>query len=237
MTGLERIVAFARYLADYRRFKKLSGLAGRFPVQWRNRKVCLKDRGSASFDRHYVYHTAWAARVLSRIRPVRHVDFSSSLYFASIVSAFIPVEFYDFNTPSLELANLKIDKADLFNLPFDSAALPSISCMHVIEHIGLGRYGDTLDPAGDEKAVQEIVRVLAPGGTFLLVVPVGASRIAFNGHRIYAAEQVIALCKGLYLVETALVPDPPGPLVSNPELHVMNAQRYGCGCFWFQKAV
>jgi hypothetical protein len=57
--------------------------------------------------------------------------------------------------------------------------------MHVIEHIGLGRYGEALDPDGDLKAIRELVRVLAAGGNLLVVVPVGRPRIQFNAHRIY----------------------------------------------------
>jgi len=45
--------------------------------------------------------------------------------------------------------------------------------MNVVEHVGLGRYGEPLDPEGDIKAMRELRRVLAPGGSLLFVVPVG----------------------------------------------------------------
>ena len=67
------------------------------PVRWDDRQPCLDDRTiTCGFDRHYVYHTAWAARVPAATRPARHVDISSSLYFCSIVSAFLPVEYYEY---------------------------------------------------------------------------------------------------------------------------------------------
>ncbi len=49
------------------------------------------------------------------------------------------------------------------------------SCMHTIEHIGLGRYGDPLDAVGDQTALSELQRVVAPGGSLLIVVPVATA--------------------------------------------------------------
>jgi hypothetical protein len=41
--------------------------------------------------------------------------------------------------------------------------------MHVVEHIGLGRYGEPMDEQGDLKAIEELKRVLAPGGICFLL--------------------------------------------------------------------
>ena len=79
--------------------------------------------------------------------------------------------------------------------------------MHVAEHIGLGRYGDPLDPDGDLKAMGELKRVLAPGGLLLFVVPVGQPRVCFNAHRIYSYGQIVEAFAKLYLEEFALIPD------------------------------
>lgn len=109
--------------------------------------------------------------------------------------------------------------------------------MHVIEHIGLGRYGDPLDPIGDRRAVGELVRVLASGGNLLVAVPVGIGRVMFNAHRIYWYEEFTRYFEGLQLVEFALVPDGNAKegLIYAPSPELANRQRYGCGCFWFRK--
>jgi hypothetical protein len=121
-------------------------------------------------------------------------------------------------------------------LPMRSGSLPSISCMHVVEHIGLGRYGDPLDPAGDLKAIAELKRVLAPGGDLLFVTPVGRPRIVFNAHRIYAYQQIIEAFAGLSLRQFALVPDDMRQdLLVDASPAVADQQQYGCGCFWFQR--
>jgi SAM-dependent methyltransferase len=206
-------------------------------VRWSDRHACLgQDTATSGFDRHYVYHLAWAARVLARYRPARHVDIGSYLYFGALLSAFCAVDFYELRPPELELDGLTVGRADLTSLPFADGAIQSLSCMHVVEHVGLGRYGDALDPDGDLAAVAELRRVLAPGGSLLFVVPMGKPRVQFNAHRIYSYEQVLAAFSGLELAEFALIPDDAaqGGLIVSPNPALADAQRYGCGCFWFK---
>jgi SAM-dependent methyltransferase len=169
--------------------------------------------------------------------PKLHIDISSSLYFCSLLSAFIPVKFYDYRPPKIVLQNLTSDFVDLLSLPFGDGTIKSLSCMHVVEHVGLGRYGDPLDPEGDLKAVAELTRVLSPGGSLLFVVPVGRPKIAFNAHRIYSYDQVVSYFSELTLQEFALIPDNPDDvgLVRQATRDFADMQNYGCGCFWFKK--
>jgi len=228
------------FASEFLRFKKLTG-AGlqRFTVNWKDRYPCLTDKTSeTSFDRHYIYHPAWAARILAQTKPSCHVDISSSLHFCSIVSAFIPVRFYDYRPAVLGLGNLEAEHADLLSLPFPDCSIKSLSCMHVIEHVGLGRYGDPLDPDGDLKAIAELKRVLALGGDLLFVVPVGKpARVMYNAHRIYQYEQILDYFNKMELKEFALIPDAAseGGLVRNAQKQQADQQKYGCGCFWFRK--
>ena len=95
------------YLYDYKKFKshaKKSNL--NLNIKWKNRYPCLNDNTQETyFDRHDIYHTAWAARILSKYKPKKHTDIGSSLYFPSIASAFIPIDFYDYRPAKLELSN------------------------------------------------------------------------------------------------------------------------------------
>lgn len=55
-----------------------------------------------------------------------------------------------------------------------------------IEHDGLGRYGDPIDPTGDFSAMREFRFLLKPGGMLYLGIPIGATgTIHGNSHRIY----------------------------------------------------
>lgn len=223
---------------DFLKFKKMDGNS-RFSLSLLDAQPCLKDNTSTtSVERHYFYHPAWAARILANLKPDYHVDISSATSFSQIVSAFIPVRFYDYRPLEVTIDNLTCGKADLVNLPFKDGEIKSLSCMHTIEHVGLGRYGDKMDPDGDLKAMKELKRVLAPGGSLLFVVPLGGkARIQFNAHRIYTYDQIMDYFSDLTLKEFALIPDlhTEGDLVRNATRELANSQRHGCGCFWFVK--
>ncbi|HUO10669.1 MAG TPA: DUF268 domain-containing protein [Phycisphaerae bacterium] len=231
-------ISAEQFEAEFREFARLSAGDSRFDVQWEDRKPFLNDRTSSTgFDRHYIYHTSWAARVLAEIRPARHVDISSSLYFAGIVSAFVPVDFYDYRPADLRLSSLSMASADLQRLPFETQSQASLSCMHVVEHVGLGRYGDPIDPEGDLKAMAELQRVIAPEGSLLFVVPMGRPRVVFNGHRIYAYRQIMAAFSELKLRQFALIPEHgrDGGLLIDATEAMADREEYGCGCFWFER--
>lgn len=187
------------------------------------------------FGRHYFYHPAWAARVLADIRPEKHIDISSTINFVSHISAFIPTEYYEYNIPEIKLDNLKINHCDLLSLPFADNSVVSLSCMHVIEHIGLGRYGDAFDLDADLKAVNELKRVLAKNGHLLFVVPISSNpRIEFNAHRIYSYKMVLEMFRDLNQAEFCLIPDS-GEIIRYAKEEDCENQRYACGCFHFIK--
>ncbi len=229
----------ARFNQQWRSFTAMAaGKEQRFVLDERDQQPCIGDDTSTTgFDRHYVYHPAWALRILLDLRPEKHVDISSTLHFCSMLSAFMPVDFYDYRPAQLELSGLRSLPGDLLALPFADNSIPSLSCMHTVEHIGLGRYGDPLDPDGDLKAIAELKRVVAPGGSLLFVTPTGKPRIVFNAHRIYAYEQIMDAFEGFELREFALVPDreEDGGLVRNAPPDMADRQSYGCGCYWFVK--
>ena len=200
--------------------------------------ACLDDNtGITRIEPHYTYHPAWAARVLVQTMPAKHVDISSTTNFSNIASAFVPFEFYDYRPANIHLSNYKSGRADLTNLHFESNSIESLSCMHTVEHIGLGRYGDPIDINGDKKAMKELQRVLKINGNLLFVVPVGIPKIEFNAHRIYAYDAVIENFNELTLKEFSLIPDDFDDIgyITNPPLELINNQKWGCGCFWFTK--
>lgn len=211
----------------------------RFIIPLAQLRPHITDRTSNTpFDRHYIYHTGWAARVLMNSKPKIHYDFSSSLYFISIVSAFQKIKFFDFRPAKLELSNLDSESADLCALDFPDNSIESLSCMHVIEHIGLGRYGDPLDVRGDLKAMAELIRVTKIGGSILFVVPIGGkSKIIFNAHRIYTFEQIREYFKNFDLIDFYFITDQDfiPHAVHFPTNALLSNQDYGCGCFHFIK--
>jgi SAM-dependent methyltransferase len=247
MKNFKKIVRKCIYVAlspfilkDYFAFRKSlikNNLISTLRPRWRDFKPCILDKTvKTGFDAHYVYHTSWAARKVREINPAQHVDISSSLYFSGIVSAFIPVDFYDYRPADLKLSGLKSAHADLNALPFANNSIVSLSCMHTVEHIGLGRYGDTIDAQGDSKAITELKRVVSKKGSLLFVVPVGQPKIEFNAHRIYSYEQVMKYFGdgNFILKEFSLITDN-GDFLEHADPALVTQQKYACGCFWFIK--
>jgi len=226
------------FKSDFERFAQECAKAGRRIPEWDERFPCLGDKTQyVSYEPHYVYHCAWACRVLRATRPSLHIDISSSIYFVSMASAFLDIKHFDYRPPKIRLSGLDIGQADLLHLPFLDNSISSISCLHVLEHIGLGRYGDKIDANGDSAAARELDRVLAKDGQLLVAVPVGRPRVNFNAHRVYAFQEVRDLFSDLELRECVLIPDQPEDgWIPEPVPSVAESQEWGCGCFAFVKA-
>jgi hypothetical protein len=136
---------------------------------------------------------------------------------------------------NIKLNNFQSIFTDICNLPFKSESVASISCMHVLEHIGLGRYGDPLSFDADKIAAKEIERVISKNGHFIFVTPMSSKfRIEFNAHRVYSYENIITLFPTLNLIEFSLINDD-GDFIENCDPSLLLNQHYACGCFHFVK--
>lgn len=236
------IYKFKKWLQNKNQLKKFkidfntfinNGTGRNFVIDWKDCLPKLHDNSKyTSFDSHYIYHPAWAARVIKEIAPRRHVDFSSSLHFCTLISAFVPTVFYDYRPAFLNLSSLECKSGNLTNLALSDNSIECLSCLHTIEHIGLGRYGDELDPNGDLKAIVELQRVASDH--ILIVVPVGESRIYFNAHRVYDPKEFCDLFDKCKLIQFSFVDDF-GEFVMPAKIEDVVNQKYACGCFYFRK--
>lgn len=231
-----RILLSPFVIKDYLKFKS-SKEQKRFSIKLSDLYPQIKDKTiKTNFDYHYVYQTGWAIRKIKEINPSFHVDISSTLYFIAGLSAFIKTKFYDYRPANLNLSNLETGSEDLTKLSFEDKSINSLSCLHTIEHIGLGRYGDPIDPNGDIKAAKELQRVLSKNGHLIFVTPLGKPKIEFNAHRIYSYEMILEMFNKLELLEFSLITDS-GDFIENANPDIVKEQKYGCGCFLFKKNV
>ncbi len=224
--------------AAYRQYCADAVRRGMAPPAWRDRFLIAHEASSTvNYEPHYTYHCSWACRVLADCKPAHHVDIGSSMQFVGMASAWVPITHYDYRKPDIALPGLQVGTADLLALPFADDSVPSLSCMHVLEHIGLGRYGDPIDSLGDRRAATELMRVVEPAGQLLVVVPVGRPKVAFNAHRIYAYQQVVDMFAGLRLVSFDLLTDrgAAAGLIGNATPELVDQQNWGCGCYLFAK--
>jgi hypothetical protein len=232
---LERWGKEKEYRRELKKFREMNKADNRMTVTDEDLWVFLNDATKETiYDTHYIYHPAWATRIIKEIGPPRHVDISSTLHFCSMLSAFLPVDYYEFRPARLNLSNLTSQFADLTQLPFETGSLESVSCMHTIEHVGLGRYGDPLDPGADVKALKELQRVTQANGNLLIVTPVGLPKVQFNGQRIYSFELIHDLFDNFELRDFSLVTDS-GDFVNSADPALVKHQQHGCGCFWYIK--
>lgn len=164
----------------------------------------------------------------------QHVDIGSDVEFVGMLTTHVPVLFVDIRPLDARTKDLCCIAADILKLPFASNSVDSLSCLHVAEHVGLGRYGDVLNPLGTHQACIELARVLAPGGSMFFSVPVGSPRTCFNAHRIHSPEQILDYFSGLHLIEFSIVDDN-GNLHLNHSLEQIKGAEYACGLYWLQK--
>jgi hypothetical protein len=230
------IAAFAQlpaYVTDWREYQRLPRAE---PLRYRDAYPCLSDRlPSSPYDPHYLQQAIWAAERIFASDPPEHVDVGSQLMFVGILAAKMPVTFVDIRSLELRIAQLNPIIGDILTLPFADRSVASMSSLHVVEHIGLGRYGDALNPSGTREAVTELRRILAPEGNLFLSLPVGRPRVFFNAHRVHDPRDIVAWMHGLELVEFSVVNDE-GRLRLEASLADSAMLEYGCGLFWFRRA-
>ncbi len=150
----------------------------------------------------YFFQDSWMAKHLYDLKPSHHYDVGSSAKTMGILSQFTPITMIDIRPIELELDNLFFKKGSILELPFKDNSIETLSSLCVVEHIGLGRYGDELDPYGSEKAIKELKRVLKVGGVMLFSVPVDCeNKVYFNAHRAFTRDYILELFEGFQLLE------------------------------------
>jgi SAM-dependent methyltransferase len=194
------------YLGDLMKYRGMKKTAGQVSIKLFP-KILDKDPASHTFDKHYVYMDRWAFKHLLANKPSEHVDVGSSIRFLSMASAVTKLKFVDIRPVKIDFDNYECIEGSILNMPFADSSVSSVSCLHVAEHIGLGRYGDPLDPQGTKKACVELSRILAPGGKLYFALPVGRSVTYFNAHRVHDPAEILSYFSNLKLESFSAVND------------------------------
>jgi len=225
-------------MRDARAYRDAPRTDASFAFAWDDIQPMLADftAPAGSAGGHYFHQDLWAARRIFAARPSTHVDVGSRIDgFVAHLLTFMPVTVVDIRPLHSDVAGLRFVQGDVCAMRmFGDASVSSLSSLHAIEHIGLGRYNDPIAPDAWRTALEECQRVLAPGGRFYFGTPVGRERLNFNSGRVFDPRTIIAALPGLRLTSFSAVDDA-GALVESVDPAAFAIAEYACGLFEFTR--
>jgi SAM-dependent methyltransferase len=235
---------FPTFLREYAEIRRQAEKAGKdFPFA--KLYPCLeeKDEESGIIAEHYFLQDLLVAQKIFQInRPSRHVDIGSRIDgFVGHVASFREVEVFDVRGQNLDIANIRFTRADLTAEDFSFVDYcDSLSCLHAMEHFGLGRYGDRLNYRGHLVGWDNMFRMLKQGGKFYFSVPIGEQRIEFNAHRVFSVAYLLRLMEGRYDIDSFSYINNENRLITHAVLDERSVGNnfgchYGCGIFELTK--
>jgi len=223
------------FLHAYFQFRRLAGNQPAFA--WGSLRPMLYESTSESGVGRgvYFYQDLIIAQRVFAQRPVRHVDIGSRIDgFVAHVASFREVDVFDIRPLNSNIPNVRFQQCDLMSdIPESfSECTDSLSCLHTLEHLGLGRYGDRLDVDGYLKGFENLHRILNKGGTLYFSVPLGEQRIEFNAHRVFSLSYLINMIERFsYRIGTFSYVDDKGFLHADAQLDE-SLIRTNCGCHY-----
>lgn len=233
--SVRRIRQLPRFIRDLRRWQRLGGkVSSLFPVlsDW------SEQAGNASGP--YFHQDMLVARRVYQAQPRRHIDVGSRIDgFVAHVAVFREIEVLDIRPMQSSIHNVRFIQASLMEDVADfDASTDSLSCLHALEHFGLGRYGDPINIDGHLNGFKSLIKLLKCNATFYLSFPIGRPVVEFNAHRVFDCEEVLAW-PGSELLQLQRFDfiDDKGVLHENVQIDTLRAQCnglvHGCGIYTF----
>lgn len=234
--GLKSSKNLARFVRDYRAFTARGGkVAELHPI------LVDYDAQAGSGSGQYFHQDLLVASFVHDAAPRRHIDVGSRIDgFIAHVAAFREIELMDFRPLEKSAhARIKFFQGDLMqhNPTLDGIA-DSVSSLHALEHFGLGRYGDTIDPDGHKTGFRNLARIVEPGGMLYVGLPIGSeTRVFFNAHRIFAPAEPPTWFEqaDAFVLERFDYVDDGGDLHTRADPHAMPSLTHGCGIYSFRR--
>jgi SAM-dependent methyltransferase len=210
---------------------------------------CLHDRyeEGGSTKNEYFWQDLLVARWIYEAKPQKHVDIGSRVDgFVAHVASFREIEIFDVRYIISTIPGVVFRQADVMDFKSLSDSVgeeycDSLSCLHALEHFGLGRYGDPINPLGFRHGLENMIRILKPGGLFYLSTPIGIERVEFNANWVFDPRTILQIAKtnklelkSLFVFNhkdgvTELEP-------SDKSYESLSFQNYNLGIFTFRKS-
>ena len=239
---LTNLSSLGWFVSSKRKFRKMLGKNSEFKAFILY--PCLTDRkeSSGTASGHYFHQDLLVAQKIFAAQPQKHVDVGSRINgFVAHVASFREIEVMDIRPLVSEIPNITFRQMDFMDTTLPNRNYcDSLSCLHAIEHFGLGRYGDPLDPDGHIKGFHNLYRLLKPNGTLYFSAPIGRQRIEFNAHRVFDVSYLLNMFKGKFDTVSFSYVDDKGDLHRNAILAEPSIQqnfgcKWGCGIFELKK--
>jgi SAM-dependent methyltransferase len=232
------------FLKDYREIRRQAKQSGMvFPFG--NFYPCIEDKHqkSGTASGHYFHQDLLVANKIFMNKPGKHVDIGSRVDgLVAHVASFRDIEVFDIRELTAMIPNFNFKRLDITDRDFVlSDYCDSVSCLHALEHFGLGRYGDKVDYDGHLLGWENIYKMLKKGGKFYFSVPIGVQRIEFNAHRVFSLVYIMNNMIGdKYRVDSFSYVNDSGDLVRDAALDERSVKssfslNYGCGIFELSK--
>jgi hypothetical protein len=220
------------FIRDYFEFKKLSHIDHILPMLGDHKEK------SSKVIKHYFNQDLLVASYIFKNNPKKHVDVGSRVDgFVAHVASFRKIEVIDIRNNNFQFKNIIFKKKDINNI--DKSLInycDSISCLHTLEHFGLGRYGDKIDPEGHIIGFKNLLKILKKNGRLYISFPISnENKIYFNSERSFHPEEILKWSNNLELLKFDLIDD------NDKIFHDINLKKikkklnYSCGIYVFKK--
>jgi hypothetical protein len=237
---LKNILNIPLFIKSFIRYKMLSSNNGSmnnhldfiFPVLGEH-----KEKSSAVI-KHYFNQDLLVASYIYKNNPKKHVDVGSRVDgFVAHVASFRKIEVFDIRGNNFQFKNIIFKRKDISKI--DKSLInycDSISCLHTLEHFGLGRYGDELDPNGHIKGFKNLIKILKPGGTLYVSFPISDKNATyFNSERSFNSKEILKWSNELRLVKFDFIDDYEKVFLDIDLNKFHKKISYGCGIYTFKK--
>jgi len=223
-----------RYLSDLSKFRRINAIGGKFRI---SPVLNDFDDQAGSADGHYFWQDLIAAQWIHSLQSKSHLDVGSRIDgFIAHLLTFREVTLLDIRPTKLEIPNLRVVLADAQrNLSEGVGKFNSVSSLHSIEHFGLGRYGDSLDPLGHEKGIIAISECVDVGGSLIVSFPIGTSSVEFNEQRIIDPNWPTQILENFELCNFVLIPWKGLPNLTTSPQEVDKSKSGQAGLYWFKR--
>jgi hypothetical protein len=230
---IKELKYYFRFRSEMAAFKQAGGHITR---KWAIYSDYIEQAGTASG--HYFHQDLLVATFINRANPTRHIDVGSRMDgFVAHVASFREIEVIDVRPLKLDThPQIKFRQVNLINMdPTLLNYCDSLSCLHAIEHFGLGRYGDPIDPTGHIKGIKNFHKILKASGTLYISFPIGESAVLFNAHRVFSPCEILGWVKDLFKLKRFDYVDDIGNLHCDVDIKHTPKLTYGCGIYTFEK--